>query len=287
MPYFLSPLIFLIVFLSVECCRGNEPRLFLEDARKRIWYNAYGSVSNFASEDTRKKMSGDEFGFMAGYDRRWGPFAQFGLGLGGNLTTMEKKNRSYDLEIPSFKGLFSTKFTGNRWYFDGDLTFGTGQYRETSRTTIDEFRISKWKSQWGLGGELGIHWERGLTKTEPFFALRRAILEDGLDDNALTMFTVGCRYGWKFSGPLATVKPGIFGGYVHQFEDSLFSSGYLGPQTTVYRVPDVTMVQDRVFLGMNLAMSMRKSLDLYGRFCSDFASGYSAYSFFAGMNWNF
>jgi uncharacterized protein with beta-barrel porin domain len=283
--------IFLILLLtgvwSVECCWGNDTRLFLGDARKRIWYNAYGSFSNLTSDDARKEVSGDEFGLMVGCDRRWGPYAQFGFGLGGDWTTAEKKNRSYELEIPSVKGLLYSQFTGNRWYFDADLEFGSGEYRETFRTINNEFRISDWKKQWGFGGELGVHWEQGLAKTEPFLALRQTILEDGLEDNALTMFTVGCRYGWKFSGPLATVKPGFFGGYVHQFEDELFTSGGWVPCATVYRVPDATMVQDRVFLGMNLAVSMRKCMDLYGRFCSDFAGGYAAYSFFVGMNWNF
>jgi len=284
-PFFLS--LVLIGFLSVECCWGNETRLFLGDARKRVWYNAYGSFSNFTSDDARKEISNDEFGLMVGYDRRIGFFTQFGFGLGGDLTTVEKKNRSYNLEIPSFKGLLYAKLTGNRWYFDTDLEFGSGHYRETYRTASDEFQITDWKNQWGLGGEFGIRWERGLTKTEPFLSLRRTILEDGLEDNALTMLTAGCRYDWKFSGPLATVKPGIFGGYAHQFENNLLTSGNGVPCATVYRIPDVTMVQDRVFLGMNLTLSMRKCLDLYGRFCSDFAGGYSSYSFFAGMNWNF
>ncbi|MCL2303969.1 MAG: autotransporter outer membrane beta-barrel domain-containing protein [Planctomycetaceae bacterium] len=289
MPSTLYPFftILLAVFLSAECCWGNDTRLFLGDARKRVWYNAYGGFSNLTSDNAQKELSGDEFGLMAGYDRRLGAFAQFGFGLGGDITTAEKKNRSFDLEIPSVKGLFYTKLTGNRWYFDADLGFGSGQYKETHRTAGGEFRITDWKNQWSLGGELGIHWDRGMTKTEPFFSLRRTILDDGLDDNALTMCTVGCRYGWKFSGPLATVKPGFFGGYVHQFEYDLITSGCWVPCATVYRVPDATMVQDRVFLGMNLTLSMRKCLDLYGRFCSDFAAGYSSYSFFAGMNWNF
>jgi len=281
------PILLFAVFLSVDCCWGNDTRLFLGDAKKRIWYNAYGSVANFTSDNTRNEMSGDEFGLMVGLARRWGAFAQFGFGIGGDLTTLEKKNRSFELEIPSVKGLLYTQLTGNRWYFDADLEFGCGHYKETHRMANNEFRINDWKNQWGVGGELGIHWAQGLAKTEPFLALRRTILEDGLENNAQTLFTAGCRYGWKFSGPLATVKPGIFGGYVHQFENDLLSSGYWVPCATVYRVPDATMVQDRVFLGMNLVMSMRKSLDLYGKFCSDFAGGYSAYTFFAGMNWNF
>ena len=274
-------------FLSAECCWGNDTRLFLGDARKRIWYNAFGSFSTFASDDARKEISGDEFGLMVGCDRRLGAFGQVGLGLGGDWTTAEKKNRSYELDIPSVKGLLYSRFTGNRWYFDADLEFGSGQYKETHRTANSEFRISDWKKQWGVGGELGIHWAQGMAKTEPFLALRRTILDDGLDDNSLTLFMAGCRYGWQFSGPLATVKPGIFGGYVHQFEDDLFSSSAWVPCATVYRVPDAAMTTDRIFLGMNLVMSMRKCLDLYGRFCSDFAGGYSSYSFFAGMNWNF
>ena len=287
MPYALYPFlsITLIALLSVECCWGDETRLFLGDARKRVWYNAYGSFSNFTSDDTRKEISGDEFGFMAGYDRRFGAFAQFGFGLGGDLTTAEKKDRSYDLEIPSFKGVLFTKLTGNRWYFDADLGYGAGHYKETYRAM--GYKSRNWNNQWGLGGELGVHWERGMAKTEPFLLLRRTILEDNQADNALTMFRVGCRYNWKFTGPLATVKPGIFGGYVHQFENDLFASSCWAPCATVYRIPDATMVQDRIFLGMNMVMSMRKSLDLYGRFCSDFAGGYSSYSFLAGMNWNF
>ena len=284
-PFFLFLL--LVGLMPMERCLGHESRLFLGDVRERIWYNAYGSFSSLTSDDLRKEFSGDEFGLMAGYDRRFGPFTQFGFGLGGNLATVEKKNRSYELEVPSFKGLLTTKLTGNRWYFDGDLEFGAGHYKETHRAAGNAYRITNWNNQWGVGGELGVHWDRGMTKTEPFLSLRRTILDDGLDDNALTLFTAGCRYSWKFSGPLATVKPGIFAGYVHQFEENLFTSGYWVPCATVYRVPDATMVQDRIFLGMGLTMSMKKCLDLYGRFCSDFAGGYSAYSFFAGMNWNF
>lgn len=273
--------------MSAECCLGSDMRLFLGDSRKRIWYYSFGSFSSFSSDDTRKAISGDEFGLMVGYDRRWGSFAQFGFGLGGDWTTAEKKDRSYKLEIPSAKGLLYTQFTGNRWYFDADLEFGSGHYQEIFRKAGQENRISDWKNQWGLGSELGIYWERGMTKTEPYLSLRHTILDDGLEDNTVTTFVAGCRYGWKFSGPLATVKPGIFGGYVHQFEDDLFISSDWIPCATVYRIPDATMVQDRIFLGMNLVMTMRKSLDLYGRFCSDFAAGYSSYSFFAGMNWNF
>ena len=284
---FLSPLLLLTLFIAVECCRGNDTRLFLGGSQKRIWYNAYGSFSNFAQDDARKEVSGDEFGLMAGYSRRLGAFGQFGFGVGGDWANAEKKDRSYTLEISSVKGLLYSQFTGNRWYIDADFGFGSGPYKETFRTASGELQTNQWKNQWGFGGELGVHWEHGLAKTEPFLALRRTLLEDGLNDNALTLFTVGCRYGWKFSGPLATVKPGIFGGYAHQFENDLFSSGYWVPCATVYRIPDTAMAQDRVFVGMNLVLSMRKSLDLYGRFCSDFAGGYSAHSIFAGMNWNF
>ena len=277
----------LVLTFFVASAPGSDQILPMDGIKKRVWYNTYGSFSSLSSDDSRKEVSADEFGFMVGYDRRVGSYALFGFGLGGNWATAEKKNRSYELEIPSVKGLFHAKFAGNRWYLDINADFGAGQYDEIFRTANDEFRISDWKKQWGIGTEIGAQWERGLTKTEPFLGLRQTILDDGLNNNALTIFSLGCRHNWQFSGPLAVIKPGFFGGYVHQFDDDLFAASCWMPCATVYRIPDVTMPQDRVFVGMNLTMSMRKSLDIYGKFCSDFASDYSSYSIFAGMNWNF
>ncbi len=266
---------------------GSDIWLPMDGVKKRIWYQTYGSFSTLTSDDSRKEVSGNAFGLMVGCDRRLGSYAQFGFGIGGDWTNAEKKDGSYELDIPSVKALLHAQFVGNRWYWDVDAEFGAGQYKEHYRTAADDFRVSEWKNQWGVGTELGIRWEHGMTRTEPFLALRRTILDDEADDNCLTILALGCRYDWKFSGPLAVVRPGIFGGYIHQFEKDLFASESWIPCATVYRIPDTTMDQDRVFLGMGVSMSMRKSLDVYGKFCSDFSGDYSSYTIFAGMNWNF
>lgn len=128
-----------------------------------------------------------------------------------------------------------------------------------------------------------------MMRFEPFVSARRTTLvnDDTFDNDTLTLLCVGGRYQWKYTGPLVVLKPNIFCGYVHQWEDDLFSTGTWIPGATVYRVHGLTIPQNRIAVGAGLMMSMRQSMDIFGKFSSELASDYSSYSILAGMNWNF
>ena len=264
--------------------RGSDTRLPMNDIQKRIWFNVYGNFLNALPQDSNYDFSANTFGLFTGMERRFGRFALVGCGIGADWTSVEQTQRDCFGDISALKGFVYTQFTGSRWYCDLEAGFGTGQYKFTQFGTK---KFSTWNNQWNIATELGIHWEHGLAKTEPFFALNRTELDDLDRDNVLTTAAIGCRYNWRFAGPLAVVRPGIFGGYLHQFDDDLFSTGSFVSGATVFRMPGVEPAQDRIFLGMNLVMSMRKSLDIYVKYSTELAKDHNSHTIFAGMNWNF
>ena len=264
--------------------RGSDTRLPLNDIQKRIWFNLYGNFLDASSENNNFAFSAKTFGLFTGTERRFGRFTLIGGGIGADWTSVDQSQRNYGGDISALKGFVYTQFTASRWYCDLEAGFGTGRYELAQSGTK---MYSTWNNQWNVATEIGVHWEHGLAKTEPFFALNRTELDDFDYNNVLTTAMVGCRYNWRFAGPLAIVRPGIFGGYLHQFDEDLFSTGSFVSEATVFRMPGVKPSQNRFFLGMNLVMSMRKSLDLYVKYTTELSNEHNSHTIFAGMNWNF
>lgn len=273
--------------LSFVSYRGSDIRPKMEEVKKRVWYQIYGNFSRESSEENDRGFSTDAYGVFAGYDKRVGRFASIGFGLGGDWVSVDKKGESYRNKISSVKGILNAQLHGNRWYWDLEASLGGGKYKENHVISGQSVRNSHWNNQWKIATELGFHWERGLTQTEPFFILQRSSIDDGGEGKNLTLAAIGCRYNWRFAGPLAIVKPEIFGGFMHQFDSDLYSSGTWIPGATLYRIPDAEVEENRFFLGTSLYLSMRKTMDVYAKYGTEISGNYNSHTILAGMHWNF
>lgn len=292
MPLFriyLSLVLIIAATFWASSAEGSDLRRPMEEIRKRIWFNTYGNLLQLHNDESAQSFDTDMFGFSVGMDRRWGAFAQIGGGVAWDWTSVEMKDKSYSLDIPAIKGLIHAQFSANRWQLDLDASLAFLEREETFTTLSGKSSRSKWFNQWGVGGELGLIWEQGMMRFEPFLSTRRTVLSDdrGYDNNTLTLLTAGGRYQWKYAGPLVVMRPSIFCGYVHQWEDDLFSTGAWIPGASVYRVNGLKIPKNRILAGASIMMSMRQSMDVFGKFTSELAGGYSSYTLLAGMNWNF
>lgn len=269
--------------------RNSDILLDMDEIRKRVWYLGYGSFVQAKPEETQRGYSSETFGLLVGVDRQVGRFGMVGFGLGGDWSSIERKDKLFSSEISTAKALVHASLGSERWYAEFEGGYTGGQYKSSHRAKAGSAlqHSSQWRNAWRFGAEIGCHWEREFSKTEPFFTVQRTNLENSDGGDVTTIAAIGCRHNWRFAGPLVIARPGIFGGYLHQFGDELFTSGTWIPNATYYEVPDGKLYRDRFFLGMNLNMSMRKSMDVYFKYSTELARDYDAHTILCGMNWNF
>ena len=284
---------------SSAILRGNFSSLKISPFTWRAVGDVYGEWGNWegSGSGTACGFSSAVFGGSVGADRQFGKNVIAGFKIGGADIALNPEDSRYDGSLSSFHGLVHIDLSGNLWY--GNFGVGVGQNR--NRFQFPEVRgigsDRREGTQWNYETEIGLRVRRGYTKIEPFFGMRYINLDgargelaprdsySGEDGASSLRSLFGSRFHWEYATYIATLKPSLWGLWVHEYDDrNLLSTNDLLDFPVVWRFGDHQMPRDRMILGVGMAAALRDMVDLWMRYDSAFSGNYSAYTLSAGVN---
>lgn len=279
--------------------RGNFSSLKITPFAWRAVGNLYGEWSSLdgSGSGTASGFSSAVFGGSIGADRQFGKNIIAGFKLGGTDIALAPDDSRYDGTVSSFHGLADIELAGNLWFWN--LGVGVGQNRNRFEFPVGEGTgsVKRTATQWNYQTELGLRFRRGYTKIEPFFGMRYinldgapgdlapndSILSDDIVGSVRSM--AGSRFHWEYATYIATLKPSLWGAWVHEYNDrNVFTTIDTLDFPVAWRIGDHRLPADRVILGAGMAAALRDMADIWLRYDSTLSANYSAYTISAGVN---
>lgn len=279
--------------------RGNFSSLKISPFAWRAVGNLYGEWNSLdgSGTGTASGFSSAVFGGSIGADRQFGKNIIAGFKLGGADIALDPDDSRYDGNISSFHGLAEMELAGNLWFWNLGVGVGKNRNRLEFPAGGETGSAKRTATQWNYQTELGLRFRRGYTKIEPFFGMRYINLDGApgdltadvsrLSDDIVgsVRSMVGSRFHWEYATYIATLKPSLWGAWVHEYNDrSVFTTSDTLDFPVAWRLGDHRLPADRMILGAGMAAALRDMADLWFRYDSTLSGHYSAYTISAGVN---